>query len=144
MAKAEVRNEAKLLRKLTIIPQAMRGEIYHALGDAADEITDMMRRLVPVEPGKPDLRDSIGWRWGRRAPKGSVGVATLQGAQRDDLTITIYAADNQTFYGTFVEFGTVKMAARPFFFVSWRANRKNARSKIRAAVRRAAKRVAAS
>lgn len=141
---AEIRNAERLLRKLTIIPQAMREEIRHALSDQADEITDMMRRLVPVEPGKPDLRDSIGWRWGRRAPKGSVGVATLQGAQRDDLTITIFAADDETFYGTFVEFGTVKMAARPFFFVSWRANRKNARSKIRAAVRRAAKRVAAS
>jgi hypothetical protein len=36
------------------------------------------------------------------------------------------------------------MPAQPFFFVSWRANRKNAKNRIRYAVRKAAKQVAAS
>lgn len=141
--KVKVTGEEKLLRKLTIIPREARTEIYHAMADQADEIVEMMQRLVPVEFG--DLRRSITWHWGPRGRKrpGTTELGELRAAQREDLTITIVAADNEAFYGRFIEFGTRHMAARPFFFVSWRANRRPARNRIRAAVRRAARRVAA-
>jgi HK97 gp10 family phage protein len=139
---AKIIGEEALLRKLTLIPVTLRGRVKDAMADQADDIVAMMRRLCPVEPGKPDLKDTIGWRWGGKAPKGAVALGTLHAEQAEDLVITIYAGDNQTFYAAFVEFGTVKMAARPFFFVSWRANRKAARAKVRAVLRQVAREAA--
>jgi HK97 gp10 family phage protein len=139
-----VQNADRLVKKLTRIPELMRLKIRDAMADEADEIVAMMKRLVPVEPGKPDLRDSIGWRWGARAPAGSAAVGQVRTSEfGSTLTLTIYAANNQTFYGTFVEFGTSKMAARPFFFPSYRARRKDAKKAMREAVREAARQVAA-
>jgi HK97 gp10 family phage protein len=144
-ATVTITNEEKLIRKLTRIPEAMRLKIRDAMADEADEMVAMMKRLVPVEPGKPDLKDSIGWRWGARAPAGSASVGQVRAPSEfgSTLTLTIYAANDQTFYGTFVEFGTSKMAARPFFFPSYRARRKEAKRAMRAAVRAAARQVAA-
>jgi HK97 gp10 family phage protein len=139
-----VQNEDRLYRKLTRIPEAMRLKIRDAMAREADEIVALMKRLVPVEPGKPDLKDSIGWRWGARAPRGSAALGQVRTSEfGSTLTLTIYAANDQTYYGTFVEFGTSKMAARPFFFPSYRARRKEAKAAMRKAVRGAAKQVAA-
>ena len=143
MATAEIKNADRLLRKLTIIPEAMREKIRVAMADEADEIVAMMKRLAPVDDG--DLRDSSGWRWGSKAPKGSMSLGTVQApAMGSTLTLTIYAGNNKAFYARFVEFGTVKMVKRPFFFPSYRARRKEAKRAIRAAVRAAARQVVAS
>ncbi|WP_312530742.1 HK97-gp10 family putative phage morphogenesis protein [Paracoccus sp. (in: a-proteobacteria)] len=131
-------------------------QIRAKMAESADSIVAMMKSLVPVLQ-TPDrrrsagaLRDSIGWTWGQ-APKGSMVVATLKGAGvGGDLTITVYAGSrdksrgaDDAYYVRCVEFGTSKMEAQPFFFVSWRANRKRAGRKIRAAVRKSARDVAA-
>jgi HK97 gp10 family phage protein len=139
--KATILGEEALLRKLTLIPVKLRFRIKAEMADQADEIVAMMKRLVPVEPGKPDLKDTIGWRWGGTAPKGAQSLGTLHTEQATDLRITIHAGNNQTFYATFIEFGTVKMAARPFFFVSWRANRNKAKAAVRAVLRQVAREV---
>ena len=143
MATAEIKNADKLLRKLTIIPEAMREKIRVAMAHEADEIVAMMKRMAPVESG--DLRDSIAWRWGTKAPKGSMSLGAVSApAMGSTLSLVIFAGNNEAFYARWVEFGTVKMAKRPFFFPSYRAGRKQAKKAIRAAVRAAAKQVAAS
>lgn len=131
---AKITNETELLRKLTRLPAKMKERVAEVMAKQADEIVAMMKRLVPVDEG--DLRDSIAWKWGRRAPKGAMSVATVDGG---DLAITIYTTD---FKARWQEFGTVKMAANPFFFVSWRASRKGIRRRIQGALRQAAKEVA--
>lgn len=110
---------------------------------------------------------------GRRA-LGGVRVDPLDATAASlggDLTITIYAGGDDAFYARFVEFGTKASAgqapsqdrrykdrvvmtqgkrshaatpAQPFFYVSWRANRKKAKSAVRRAVTKAAKEVAGS
>ena len=62
----------------------------------------------------------------------------------DDLTITIFAGNNRAYYARWIEFGTQKTPAHPYFYPSWRASRKTFRNKTRAAVRAAARQVAAS
>lgn len=145
----------KLQKKLDRLPKVAKEQIREAMASAADEIVAMMKSLVPVlrEPGKRRvagaLRDSIGWTWGQ-APRGSFAVATMKGAGvGGDLTITIYAGSRDkglgsadAFYVRWIEFGTEKMRAQPFFYVSWRANKKGARRKVRAAVRKSARQVA--
>lgn len=140
-ATATVINADRLLAKLGKLPAEIEAQIKLAMEAQADEIVGMMRRLVPVDQG--DLRDSIKWTWGT-APKGSMKVAAVVSSRSRGVTITIYAGDNKAFYARWQEFGTVKMPANPFFFVSWRAGRKGAKRRIQTAMRAAARKVAAS
>jgi HK97 gp10 family phage protein len=136
---------ARLDAKLTRMPAAAKAEIKKAMEAAATEMVATMKHLVPVSSGPHGgtLRDSIGWTWGK-APKGAGIVALGTSKLAADLTLTVYAGNEEAFYGRWQEFGTVKQAAQPFFFVSYRAHRKSAKRMIRAATTRAAKKVAAS
>ncbi len=147
----------RLNRKLALLPIVAQRKIRDAMEDGAREIVATMKSLVSVDSG--DLRDSINWTWGS-APKGALTLATVRGSgvrsTGSENTITIYAGNAEAYYGRFVEFGTAAhtaggmfagatipaIPASPFFFVSYRANRKRVKSKITRAVNKAAKEVA--
>lgn len=137
----KILNLAKLDKKLKRLPTVAKDLIRAEMGKVADQVVEMMKRLVPVEDGV--LRDSIGWTWGK-APKGAGIVATVKSKMGDDLTITIYAGSVEAYYARWQEFGTQDLPAQPFFYVSWRASRKEAVRQVRKASRQAAKKVAAS
>jgi HK97 gp10 family phage protein len=133
-----------LRAKIRALPDEARAEIRRAMEQSADEVVAMARRLVPVDSGA--LRDSIGWTWGE-PPKGSIVLAK---SDPNAEAITIFAGsrdkslgDRDAFYVRWVEFGTVTAAAHPFFFPSWRALRKRAKSRNARAVSKAFKKVAA-
>lgn len=157
-----------LKKKFDRLPDALRQQIMTAMEKSADEICAMMRTLVPKGETKA-LYDSIDWTWGS-APMGSMTLASVaNGSKEGNLTITIYAGDDDAFYARWVEFGTGKHSvargggtkagqasfasgggighpgskAQPFFYVSYRANRKRAKSRISRATTAAAKKVAA-
>ncbi len=144
----------RLNRKLAKLPAVAKQMIRQAMEAKANEIVAMMKNLVPVDDGT--LRDSIGWTWGK-APKGSLTLASVQATGDSDMTLTIYAGNKEAFYARWVEFGTARhengglfagsihpgTTAQPFFFVSWRANKRRAVRAVRKASRDAAKRVAA-
>jgi HK97 gp10 family phage protein len=135
----------RLRRKLKQMPEVIKEQIRQEMEKAAEQIVKMAKSLVPVDSGA--LRDSIGWTWGD--PPG--GAMVLAAAGDGDLRITIYAGtrdkklgDMDAFYVRFVEFGTSKMSAHPFFYPSYRANKKRAASRIRRAINKAVKQVASS
>jgi HK97 gp10 family phage protein len=148
----------RLNRKLARLPIVAQRKIRDAMSDGADEIVAMMKALVPVDSG--DLKDSIAWTWGS-APKGALTLATVRGrgirSTGSENTITIYAGNSEAWYARFVEFGTAAhtaggmfagatipaIPASPFFFVSYRANRKRVKGRITRAINKAAKEVAA-
>lgn len=131
----------RLKRKLRAIPDAARTEIRKAMEASANEVVATAKSLVPVDSGA--LRDSIGWTWGD-APKGSIVLGTARAGTTGNMVLTIYAGDDEAFYARWVEFGTSKAPARPFFFPSWRANRKRTRARISRAITVSAKRIAAA
>ena len=136
----KILNLARLNAKLKRLPTAPRDEIRRALARSADRIVAMMKSLVPVDKG--DLRDSIGWTFGK-VPRGSLTIGKLFNASLGgDLTATIFAGNDKVYYSRFVEFGTQVNVAQPFFFVSYRANRKSAKRAVTTAVRKAARKVA--
>jgi len=142
MAKTTVLGLQSLARKLKAIPQEAKSEIRKALEASAEEIVRLAKNLVPVDDG--DLQMSISWTWGA-APKGAMVLGNVIGpSDKNDLTITIYAGGGEAFYARWVEFGTQKMAAQPFFLPAYRANRKRARARISRGVNKAAKKVASS
>lgn len=130
----------QLRAKLRALPAVAKDEIRKVLAENAEEIVNMARRLAPVESGA--LRASIGWTFGK-APKGSMVLAE-GGTDEADLRVTVYAGNDRAFYARWQEFGTVNMAANPFFFVSYRALRRRVRSRLTRATRNAARKVAGS
>lgn len=125
-------NLTRLEHKLRVaIPKAMERNVRAAMEESAGEIVAMMKALVPYDSG--DLHDSIGWAWGG-APKGSKLIAKAVAGQ-SGMVLTIYAGDDEAFYAHFIEWGTQKMKAQPFFFPSFRARQSATRSKITKAVK---------
>lgn len=144
----KILNLARFKRKLKRLPVIAREEMRRGLELSANEIVDLMQRMVPEKEGK--LKASIGWTWG--APPDGATVFT-QAAAGAGLVITVYAGDRNTivtnsrgveFQNAFLqEFGTAKMRANPFFRPAWRLNRRRVRSRISRSIGKAARRVAA-
>lgn len=138
---AKVIGLPKLRKKLEALVAVGRDEIRRAMETSADEIVALAKNLVPVDKG--DLKDSIGWTWGR-APKGAMTLGTVQTNEVDSgFTITIFAGNSEAYYARWVEFGTQKMAAQPYFYPSYRALRRRSKSRVTRAVTKAIKKVAA-
>lgn len=149
----------KLNRKLGRLPAAFEEAARLALAEAAQEVVDMMKHLVPVDQG--DLRDSIGWTFGN-APKGSLVLLRAGKSRKSGMTaglrVTIFAGGGKAYYARFVEFGTAAhdagglfkgagipaIAAQPFFFPAWRAKKRRVKSRVAREMNKAAKRVAAA
>lgn len=147
-ATANIANADRLLRKLRKLPDAARQQIRAAMAEQAEEIVEMMRRLAPAH-----IKPTLGWKWGGRAPKGSMSIGRVQVPTGDTaMTLTIYATE---WTSRWFEFGTAErfhksgksvgaITPHPFFFPSWRAGRKGAKAKMRTAIRKAARDVARS
>ena len=138
-----VQGIADLNKKVAAIPARVETRARAAMEKGADELVAMMKRLVPVDDG--DLRDSIGWTWGD-APAGSMVLGTVRQSGRGagNMTVTVFAGDDKAYYSRWVEFGTRKMAAQPFFFPAYRAVRKRVRARTARAIKNAAKKAAAA
>lgn len=149
---AKIQGLDRLKRKLKELPKVAQTMIRDAMAKSADEIVAMMKNLAPVDDG--DLRDSIGWTWGK-APKGSLTLGHVKGGDGES-TITIYAGNKEAFYARWVEFGTAMheiggmfqgsihpgTRAQPFFYPAYRALKKRSSRRIKTSVTRAAKKVA--
>jgi HK97 gp10 family phage protein len=148
-----VQGISDLNKKVAAIPKRVEARAKIAMEAGADELIEMMKRLVPVDDG--DLRDSIGWTWGD-APAGAKVIASSDVGDRG-LKITVYAGNDKAYYAAWVEFGTaahnvalgggtaagVRQAtagegtghpgstAQPFFFPAYRSLRKRIRARIR-------------
>lgn len=147
MARVYLKGLPQLKAKLQRLRDETAKDVAPTLGLAADKVVDMMKRLVPVDSG--DLRDSIGWTFGS-APEGSLKIAS---ARSGVLTVTIFAGSEKVFWARFIEFGTRShaqggqfagtehpgTAAQPFFFVSYRALRKEVKRMLRKAINDAVK-----
>lgn len=138
---AKVIGRPKLRKKLEALVAVGRDEIRRAMETSADEIVALAKSLAPVDKG--DLKDSIGWTWGK-APKGAMTLGKVQSDGVDsEFTITIYAGNSKAYYARWVEFGTQKMGAQPYFYPSYRALRRRSKSRVTRAVTKAIKKVAA-
>ena len=117
-----------VLKKL---PNAVRGRVMRSAAMAgARVVRDTAKRTVPVEQG--DLRDAIVARSERDAGRHEVKVKV--------------GPTRRGFYGLFLEFGTVRLPARPWLRPAWEASKGKALNRIGKAlgpaIERAAKKLA--
>jgi hypothetical protein len=137
-----VQNTAYLKRKFRGAPKIVHERLERGLERIGDDIVREMSALNPL-PG--DIQ--IMWTWGD-APKGAVTLGKFGKAEQDSMSITIYAR-GETFAAHWFEFGTARrfqkttgrytgfIAARPFFYPVWRANRASVRRRLNGILRRA-------
>ena len=128
-----------LRKKMAALSKLVEQRGREAMEKSADEIVSMMKRLCPVDKG--ELRDSIGWTWGE-IPSGAIAIAESE-PRTDNIRLTIFAGDEVAYYARWIEFGTVKMSAQPFFFPAYRALRRRTKRRIATVTRKALKEVAA-
>lgn len=116
---AKVEGLARLKARFAAIPKQMKVQVRAAIEKSADELVEFQKRLAPDDPrtAPPDLKSSIRTRDGRH-----------------DLSVEVFTDD---FKARWLEFGTVKMSARPFFYPPYRANRRRIKSRISRAVKKA-------
>lgn len=138
-----IEGRRRLEAKLRAMPQEAKRDIRAALEKSAGEMTDLARRFAPVRSGA--LKASIGYTFGNfRAANPSVrGVAGGGGRLNDqDLTVTVHAGDGTAYYAAFVEFGTSRASAKPFFFPAYRLVKKRIAARVSRATTKAARRAA--
>jgi HK97 gp10 family phage protein len=146
----------RLLRKLEKLKTQTAPAIRPVMEIVAERICQDMRALVPRgETG--ELAKSIGWTWGK-APERSM---VIQKAEVGSMVLTIYAGNKKAFYARWREFGTRANTkgealtyasgrrrtggghsgtrAQPFFYPSFRANKKMFVREMRKALNQAIK-----
>lgn len=150
----KILNADRLVRKLRAFPARAEALIRTAMEQSANQTVALMKSLAPVDSG--DLQMSISWTWGD-APKGSLKIGQIK-SREGNMRITIFAGGGDAYYSRMVEFGTSPFVsggkfagaanpgvrARPFFYVSFRATRKSAKSRVSRAITKAAKEIAAN
>jgi len=132
-----VKNVAGFQRKMRAVPLIVRLELVKQLEKEADKIVKLMRAFAP-RGSSLQLVESIGWTWGD-VPKGAITVGQVRGSKYNRIAIKIYAGGGDAFYARFQEFGTVNMAANPFFYPVFRAEKRRAKAGIRRALKRGIK-----
>lgn len=149
---AKFQGREQVLRKLAAIPPAVRSAAKQALAQSADEITEAIRAAAPQgKTGK--LKRSIAQTWGGGAVRYSALKGNVGQAGDPDLSVVISAGNSEVRTAHLVEFGTAPhingglfagtehpgTRAQPFFYSTWRAKRRRARSRISRAVTKAIK-----
>lgn len=137
-------------KRIDAIPDAIRLAAAREMERGAEELVQELRRVAPFDP-TPDgmhLREHINWTWGS-VPAGSFTIGEVKsgagkGIEYAALRITIYANPKDSKgrpYASWVEFGTRKNAARPFFWSTVKRHRRRIRTRVLKAIREAIKNV---
>lgn len=149
MARVYISRVPQLTAKLKALRERTQPKVRAALAEGATEIVAMMKRQVPDGPGTGvrDLGNSIKWHFGAEEGGGSDEKTGRSAAT----TVTITAGDQFNPEARWVEFGTAPhinqgempgtqnpgTPPRPFFFTSYRASRRRAKSLVNKAIREA-------
>lgn len=115
VARAKLKGAEAMRKRFRAMPRELQAEVDKALDKSATEIVATAKRFAPRDTG--DLSESIGWREGEHP-----------------LQRQVYAADTDTFYGRFVEFGAEDQPAQPFFWPAFRLHKKRVGRRIRSAI----------
>lgn len=151
MARVRVIRSDALTRKIKKLRQNTQAPVRAALAQGAEDIVSMAKRLAPDGPGtgERDLKGTIRWRFGAEAGGGS----DAKTGRSASTSVTIMAGDENNPEAKWMEFGTAPhenqgkfkgtmnpgVSPQPYFFPSYRANKKNIQKLIRMAIRNAIK-----
>ena len=114
MVKVRIEGGAQLAKALQSLPDRVSTRVLRsALIEAAEPMRDRMIALAPREPGKPDIADDILIQPVTRFRDDSDSVGDLVRVEEGSAAVVI-GPTKPFFYGKFLEYGTARMAPRPF------------------------------
>ncbi len=122
---AKVTGLDRLQARIARIPADTRAELQAELQRSANDLVALQASLAPVDRG--DLKSSI----------------TI-GPGKHELAVTVEAGGPNAHHARFVEFGTAKADAQPFFFPAYRAMRRAIRRRLGRAIAKAARKDAST
>lgn len=129
----------RLKQRLANVPRVVKEAIQPTLQKAGNALVADTQKLAPVSQdgahGNPPgtLRDSITMTpGGERTPAYSQPGA---GEVVADNAVKVTVGNERCRYGHFVEYGTRKMAAEPFFWPAYRADKDELKSAIKKALK---------
>lgn len=118
----KIENLARLQKKLRAMPIKAKENMLESLRKGAAQILEAQRTLAERS---------------RRSGELIRGLEVKPGDHELQLKVV-----SEAFYSRFVEFGTVKMPAEPFFFAGYRLMRRKVKAAQRTAARKAAREAA--
>ena len=148
---------AKLSRKMNAMRSEIREALTRSVEQNAEKVCREMRVFLAVLHPRVARHVEIGWTWGE-APRGSFTIGKASnGTETTALSVTIYASakSGSGLNAAWFEFGTAerftksgkstgRITAGPFFYTVFRSNRQRVKTSLRAALRRAVKKISAS
>jgi len=151
MARTRFLGKDKVKRRFLALPEKAREHIAAEFGQGATKVVNQMRRRAPYDPKNKSghhLRDSITWTWGNQKIAYSQGGGPVRSGE---IAIRISAGNTFVRYAHIAEFGAAPhvvggqfagamhpgQAAQPFFYVTWRAERRSFKARQKRALRRA-------
>ncbi len=146
MTLKHIKGADRLARKFAALPKAYQQTIDKTLEKAAAEMARAARALVPEKTGT--LKDSIEHSTGPASDGVGRAAFVMAGVEssRDAFgrfTNPDPEGGDRAFYARFVEFGTKDGSpARPFFWPAFRLMRRLIKKRIKAASRRATRKIA--
>lgn len=125
----------RLQKRLAAIPKAVRDATQPALRTSGQELVDAMKALAEPSRKTGELINSITYTTaGNTTPPYSE-----PGGSRvvPENTVAVTAGNSKVRYPHFVEYGTSKMAAEPFFWPAYRLLKKKLSTRIKRAASKA-------
>ena len=119
----------RLQKRLKAIPKAVRDAVQPALRASGQELVDAMKALAEPSRKTGELIDSITYTTaGNTTPPYSE-----PGGSRvvPENAVAVTAGNTKVRYPHFVEYGTSKMAAEPFFWPAYRLLKKKLSARIK-------------
>ena len=130
---------SRIRQRLNAIPANVKAALEPALLKQANAIADTMRMLAPDDPatGEPDLKTSIAV----TGPGQQTPFYSQPGGNRvvPENAAAITAGNEAVRYPHLLEYGTSKMAARPWFWPSYRLHKVKTKATLKRAASTAVK-----
>ena len=110
-----------------IADEEIIGNAMNRLQAAAEVVAEDARRRVPIGKSRPGTKGGKDWTAREAgALRKSIRVVRLYGDPKRN--VRVYAGSRKVFYARFVEYGTVKMRAKPFLRPAFNANKSRIKS----------------
>jgi HK97 gp10 family phage protein len=109
-------NKAAILAELNATGKDVQDQVVKNLKASGETVRDALRDSLPAAPGEETPSSPGGVPYSQTGNlKSKIGAKILPLQLNEPITLSIFVSQ-KGFYGRMLEFGTSKMAARPWFF----------------------------
>ena len=136
--------EKRLRRKIDLLPKEYQKELNKMLNKVGSEMVKDIRQSIKNSSGNFKEGPKGHWSSPPGTPPNKITGELMRSVKithRSKLSSSIVTVDVSSFYGFFLEFGTIRMKARPFMRPGYRRNSPKATKGARKILKKVPKRM---